>query len=128
MVNRSRLETSLVQNPLSGNICTYKGLIYQTYELLKSFCWKEVPSGREYSKSGFYTNSPDFSPGVYNFDKIMIPSNEPDLQTKLVYVPEIGYYLIAMTSRRLEIYEVQNETKNLEKVFSSQTEYQDIIQ
>jgi hypothetical protein len=127
-INRNRLEAWQIQNPLSDNICTYKGLIYQTHELLKSFCWKEAPQGKEYSKSGFYTNSHDFSSGVYNYEKIMIPSNEADLQTKLIYVPNIGYYLIAMTSKRVEIYEVRNKTKNLEKVFSSESEHQNIVQ
>lgn len=127
-INRNRLEACQIQNPLSGNICTYKGLIYQTHELLKSFCWKETPQGKEYSKHAFYTNGPDFSSGVYNYGKIMIPSNEVDLQTKLIYTSDSDYYLIAMTSKRLEVYEVQKQDKNLEKLFSSESEDQNIIQ
>ena len=57
------------------SVATYKGFINQTYEMLKSFWWKDAPIyDNELENSSSWLG--DSSSGVYLYDRLLIPSIE----------------------------------------------------
>lgn len=116
-----KLESSFAENPITGTLLTYKGLIWDQFELLKSFCWKETPV--EASKSNpSTTSSHDRLSSVYCYPNILLPSSNSLIQTKLIYIPESKYFLIVLHQSKIEIYSVLTSEKKLQLWYQSESE------
>ena len=88
---------------------THKGLICQTYEMLKSFWWKDSRI-----LSGDFKATPswlgDLSSGVYLYDRLLIPSIEKNGRVKIFYIPSIGYFMSVLTNNRFELYKLNTNS------------------
>lgn len=60
-----------------------------------------------------HASSHDRMSGVWTYNKLYIPSEEKNGQTKLFYIPQIGYFLVVLTDSKFELYQVDNDQKQL---------------
>ncbi|CAI2361300.1 unnamed protein product [Moneuplotes crassus] len=120
-LNLCKFESSFRENPLSEGAFTFKGLIWNHFELMKSFCWKEIPIQPQASRIG-NDYSHDRISGVHCYNKILLDYSQQKLQVKLIFVPEDSYFLLVLSENKLQVYKMNTgKEKELELCYSTES-------